>query len=156
MSAKYYNTSIRNLTYRLRRFKDYLSDLLEEVIREKEDVIISAVVDDQLFRRGVNGNDVKIWSYAPYTASTVKNKIWKGQPATRVTLRDTGAFHKSVYLVYDTNGFYLTSDDKKAEDLRKKYGNEIFRLTDKNLKRILDVHIRRELVKRLKQQLKQQ
>lgn len=156
MSAKYYNTSIRNLTYRLRRFKDSLDDMLEEIVREKEDVIISAVVDDQLFRRGVNGKDVKIWSYAPYAASTIKNKARKGQPTTRVTLRDTGAFHKSVYLVYDANGFYLTSDDKKAEDLRKKYGDEIFRLTDKNLKRILDVHIRRELAKRLKQQLKQQ
>ena len=154
MSQKYYNTSIRNLAYRLRRFKDSLEEQLAEIIREKEDVIISAVVDDQLFRRGVNGKDIKIWSYAPYTERTIQIKQKKGQPTTRVTLRDTGDFHKSVYLVQDAGGFYLTSEDKKVEHLREKYGNEIFRLTNKNLSRILDIHIRRELIKRLKQQLR--
>lgn len=154
MSQKYYNTSIRNLAYRLRRFKDSLDELLAEIIKEKEDVIISAVVDDQLFRRGVNGKDIKIWSYAPYAERTIQIKQKKGQPTTRVTLRDTGDFHKSVRLVQDAGGFYLTSEDKKVEHLRKKYGDEIFRLTNKNLGRILDAHIRRELIKRLKQQLR--
>ena len=154
MNTRYYNTSIRNLSYRLRKFKDSLDDMLEGIIREKEDIIISAVVDDQLFRRGVNGKDVKIWSYAPYAKSTIKAKKKKGQPTTRVTLRDTGDFHKSVYLVYGGNGFYLTSQDEKAKDLREKYGDEIFRLTNKNLTRILNVHIKKELIKRLRQQLR--
>lgn len=152
--TRYYNTSIRNLAYRLRQFKDSLDDMLEDIIREKEDIIISAVVDDQLFRRGITGSGIKIWSYAPYADSTIKAKKKKGQPTTRVTLRDTGVFHKSVHLVYTGEGFYLTSDDKKVDDLRKKYGNEIFRLTNDNLSRILNVHIRRELTKRLKQRLR--
>lgn len=154
MSPRYYNMSIRNLTYRLRKYKDSLSDILEEVIRDNENIIISAVVDDQLFRRGVNGNEIKIWSYAPYKPRTVSLKKQKGQPSTRVTLRDTGKFHKSVYLVYDGNGFYLTSQDKKVKALRKKYGDEIFKVSNKNLTRILNVHIKRELQKRLKQHIK--
>lgn len=152
--SRYYNTSIRNLEYRLRRFRDSLNDLLAEVVRDKEDVIVSAVVDDQLYRRGVNGKDVKIWSYAPYKLNTIAAKRKKGQPSTRVTLRDTGAFHRSVHLVYDGGGFYLTADDRKTEELVRKYGPGIFRLTDKNLNRILNVHIRRELIKRLRQSLR--
>lgn len=154
MSPRYYNLSLRNLAYRLRRFKDSLGEILEEIIMDNEGAIVSAVVDDQLFRRGVNGRDIKIWSYAPYKANTIKAKKKKGQPTTRVTLRDTGAFHRSVRLVYDGTGYYLVSDDKKADKLQTKYGPEILRLTDKNLSRILNVHIRRELVKRLRQQLR--
>lgn len=154
MSQRYYNASIKNLAYRLRKFKDSLGDNLEEIIKDKEDVIVSAIVDDQLFRRGITGKGIKISSYAPYAASTIAAKKKKGQPTTRVTLRDTGEFHKSVHVVYDAGGFYLKSDDAKAEELIQKYGADIFRLTNKNFNRILRVHIRRELVKRLKQQLK--
>lgn len=154
MSSRYYNTSIKNLAYRLGRFKDSLSDILEDVIADKAGVIISAVVDDQLYRRGVDGRDIKIWSYAPYADRTVEIKKEKGQPTTRVTLRDTGDFHNSVYMVIDDGGFYLTSDDEKVEELREKYGDRIFRLTNKNLNRILKTHIRPELTKRLKQYLR--
>lgn len=154
MALKRYNTTLRNLEYRLRKFKDYLPDLLEEVVRSKEEVIVSAIADDQLYRRGINGRGEKIMDYAPYAASTIKAKMRKGQPTTRVTLRDTGAFHESMFVVYDSEGFYITASDSKTPKLIKKYGDEIFRLTDTNFTRILRKHIRRELVKRLKKAIK--
>ena len=153
MSQRYYNTSIKNLEYRLRKFKDSLGSILEDVIRSKEDIIVSAVADDQLFRRGITGRGVKISSYAPYAQRTIEAKKKKGQPTTRVTLRDTGKFHKAMHIIYDSGGLRITSDDKKTPELVEKYGADIFRLTDKNLNRILHVHIRRELIKQLKQQL---
>ena len=155
MAVKKYNTTFRNLEYRLRRFKDSLPGLLEDIIRDKESVIISAIADDQLFRRGVNGVDVKIMDYAPYSPRTIKRKNKKGQPTTRVTLRDTGEFHESMFIVFEPDGFYVTSNDDKMPYIVKKYGEEIFRLTDKNLTRILNSHIRKELVKRLKLAIKQ-
>ena len=154
MTIKRYNATLRNLEYRLRAFKDSLPTLLEDIVRSKEDVIVSAIANDQLYRRGINGNGEKIMDYMPYTARTIKNKKRKGQPTTRVTLRDTGAFHESMYVVFDSEGFYITSDDEKAQYLVKKYGREIFRLTDKNFTRIIRSHIRKELVKRLKQAIK--
>lgn len=150
MVTKRYNASLRNLEYRLRRFKDSLPAMLEDIIRDKEDVIVSAVADDQLFRRGINGKGIKIMSYAPYKPRTIEIKKKKGQPTTRVTLRDTGDFHNSMYVVFDSEGFYITSSDEKTLGLVEKYGEEIFRLTDKNLTRILRSHVRKELVKRIK------
>lgn len=155
MAIKRYNATLRNLEYRLRAFKDSLPMLLEDIVHDKEDVIVSAIADDQLYRRGINGKGRKIMDYMPYTAGTIKNKKRKGQPTTRVTLRDTGAFHESMYVVFDSEGFYITASDEKTQGLVEKYGEEIFRLTDKNFTRIIRSHIRKELVKRLKRAIKQ-
>lgn len=154
MAIKRYNATLRNLEYRLRNFKDSLPELLEDVVHSVEDVIVSAIADDQLYRRGVNGKDEKIMSYAPYTPRTIKAKKKKGQPTTRVTLRDTGTFHESMFVVFDSEGFYITSDDEKTPYLVKKYGETIFRLTDKNFNRIIKSHIKKELTKRLKQAIR--
>lgn len=148
---KKYNTSIRNLEFRLRAFKEQIPSMLEEVVRSKEDVIISYIKDDQLYRRGVNGEDIKIWSYAPYAPSTIARKKKKGQPTTRVTLKDTGAFYEGMHLVFEPDGFYVTSSNKVTPFLKKRYGETIFRLTDKNLTKLLQSHIRKEFVKRIKQ-----
>ena len=154
MAIKRYNATLRNLEYRLRAFKDSLPMLLEDVVRSKEDVIVSAIADDQLYRRGINGKGEKIMDYMPYTAKTIKNKRKKGQPTTRVTLRDTGAFHESMFVVFDSEGFYITASDEKTQDLVEKYGKEIFRLTNKNFTRIIRSHIRKELTKRLKREIR--
>lgn len=155
MAIKRYNATLRNLEYRLRKFKDSLPMLLEDIIRDKEDVIVSAIADDQLYRRGINGKGIKIMDYMPYTSKTIEIKNKKGQPTTRVTLRDTGAFHESMHVVFDSEGFYITSSDEKTPELVEKYGEEIFRLTDKNFTRIIRSHIRKELIKRLKRAIKE-
>ena len=154
MAIKRYNATLRNLEYRLRAFKDSLPMLLEDIVSDKEDVIVSAIADDQLYRRGINGKGEKIMDYMPYTAKTIKNKRKKGQPTTRVTLRDTGAFHESMFVVFDSEGFYITASDEKTQDLVEKYGKEIFRLTNKNFTRIVRSHIRKELTKRLKRAIR--
>lgn len=154
MAIKRYNATIRNLTYRLRAYRDSLPMLLENAIRSKESAIVSAIADGQLYRRGINGHGEKIMDYRPYAPRTIKNKKRKGQPTTRVTLRDTGAFHRAMRVVFDSEGFYVTSGDYKTEKLTKKYGATIFRLTDKNLTRILRSHVRKELAKQLKQAIK--
>lgn len=154
MAVKRYNATLRNLEYRLRKFRDYLPMMLEDIIMDKEDVIVSAIANDQLYRRGINGKGVKIMSYAPYTETTKKIKAKKGQPTTRVTLRDTGAFHESMFVVFDSEGFHVTASDDKTQALVEKYGDNIFRLTDKNLTRIVRSHVRKELVKRIKQTIR--
>lgn len=159
MSQRYYNASIRNLEYRLRRFKERLPEFLEDIIYEVEEIIVSAIADDQLYRRGVTGKDVKIASYAPYAETTKRIKRILGQPTTRVTLKDTGDFHGAMRVVFDDEypgGFYVTSDDEKVQMLVEKYGPEIFRLTNKNFTRIVNIHIRRRLQKRLQQELRKQ
>lgn len=151
--TRYYNTSLRNLQYRLRRFKDDLNKHLEDIILSKEEEIINIVTQEQLFKEGINGKGIKIMDYQPYRPSTIKAKIRKGQPTNRVTLRDTGEFYKSMFLVFESDGFYITSSDDKTKYLIKKYGEEIFRITDNNLTKLLREHIRKELVNRIKKEL---
>lgn len=156
--TKYYNASIRNLTNRLRKIKDSLPNYLEDAVWDSEQAIVSAIFNDQLYRRGINGKDVKIMSYAPYKASTIKNKRRKGQPTTRVTLRDTGDFAGEGFVKFvdgPSGGFAVTSADWKTEKLVGKYGPEIFRLTNKNFNRILNTHIRKRLAYYIKHGLEE-
>lgn len=151
MAINRYNATLRNLEYRLRTFRDNLPLYLEDAVMAKEKEIVSAIADDQLYRRGINGREEKIMDYAPYAPRTIVEKMRKGQPTTRVTLRDTGEFHRSMFVVFDSDGFYVTSNDEKAKWLIQKYGETIFRLTNKNFTRLVRVHVRREIAKRLRQ-----
>lgn len=150
---KYFNTSISSLTYRLRCFKDILNQELKDEILKHEDVIISMVVESQLYDLGITGQGKEIASYAPYAPSTIKYKKKKNQPTTRVTLKDSGDFYKSLRVVFDNNGFYITSSDDIAPLLIKKYGSTILRLSDENLKRLLNEYIRPGLREKLKSTL---
>lgn len=129
---------MRNLTYKLRAFKDILEDCLVECIQQDEKLLVSYVRDIQLYERGENGkaagdglgNGQVIWDYAPYAPRTIKNKKRAGQPADRVTLKKSGDFYRGMYVHVDEDGFSIESSDWKADTLRKKYGKEIMRLSD--------------------------
>ena len=71
----------------------------------------------------------------------------------RVALKDTGEWYKSLRLIYDVDGFYLTSTDDKNKYLKDKYGPKILKLTKENLKNIIYKYIRPELSVKLKEYL---
>lgn len=150
---QYFNASIRNLVYRLRKFKDILNDELKNEIMKHEDVIIQMVVRDQLYDQGIEGRGISIMSYQPYTARTMQIKQKKGQPYDRVTLRDTGEFYSSLHVEFDDDGFYVTSTDDKAKYLLARYGKTIFRLTNQNFTELLRNYIRPELQQKLKEKI---
>ena len=148
--ANYFNLSLRNLIYRLRKYKDILDDeLRDEIIRNKE-VILKMITEEQLYNLGIEGRGIEIWSYQPYTANTVRRKHKAGQPYNRVTLKDTGKFYSSLNIRFDNKGFYVTSSDEKANALLERYGKTIFRLTDENLKILLNDYIRPSLKEKFK------
>lgn len=153
-ATKYYNGSIRNLVYRLRKFKYILEQELKDEILKHEEVIVNMIAEEQLFEQGIEGRGIKIMSYQPYKPSTIKRKLKKGQPTDRVTLRDTGEFHASLHVEFDEGGFYVASTDDKAKYLLDRYGKTIFRLTNENLKVLLNDYIRPELYSKLKAYIK--
>lgn len=154
MAIRYFNTSIRNLAWRLRKFDEILGKELVNEIMAHEKEIIEAVVQNQLYERGINGKEVEIMSYEPYRPRTIKRKKRKGQPYNRVTLKDTGEWYDSLRLVYDVDGFFITSTDEKNKYLKKKYGPLILRLTNENLSMILNKYIRPNLKIKLEKYLK--
>lgn len=150
---RYYNTSLRNLIYRLRRFRDILDAELPSIIAELEPVILSMVTDNQLYEKGINSKGISIHTYRPYKPSTVRQKLRKGQPVDRVTLRDTGKFYNSLFLVSDSQGFYIDSTDPKAKDLLAKYNPNVLALTRSNFNILLNEFVKPRLQQRLNSKL---
>ena len=150
---QYFNASIKNLVYRLRKFKDILDEELKDEIMKHEDVIVQMVTQEQLYEKGIEGRGTEIMSYQPYTARTIRIKQKKGQPYDRVTLKDTGEFYNSLHVEFDDEGFYVTSTDDKAKYLLARYGKTIFRLTDENFSELLSNYIKPSLQEKLKERL---
>lgn len=145
--ARYYNASIRNLVYRLRKFKPVLEGYLKEEVENREDFLVSCI---QLqLDMGLDGyyDEIK----PPYAPRTIQNKIRKGQPTNRVTLKDTGKFYNSLHVDFDNDGFRIVSNDEKAKYLLAKYGNAIFRLQNEDISRFLRIYIRPVLAERMKE-----
>jgi len=146
-----YNLSLKNLETRLKAFQDYIPEMLKDIVQSKADIIVETITHEQLYKEGITGSGEKIADFKPYRPSTVKRKRKKHQPYTRVTLKDSGSFYRQAYLICEADGFYITSRSKVTPFLTKKYGQNIFKLTSKNLTKILNEHIRKEFVKRIKQ-----
>lgn len=135
-----YTGKIEKLIHLLKSFDAIKA--LKQSISSAENVITEAISEEQLFKKGINGDNVSIMSYKPYAPRTIKNKIRKGQPYNRVTLRDSGNFHRSFYLVCKEDSFYVDAMDPKTEELLKKYGNSVLKITPENFKEIMQRYIK--------------
>lgn len=135
---KYYQTSLKNLIYRLRSLNQPgIIEALKEGVAENETVILDLVREDQLYGAGVNGRDIPIWSYSPYTQVTIRTKLEKQQPADRVTLCDTRAFYNSMQIAFTEKGFYIEASTSYTPDILEKYGHEVLRLTNEHFNLIV-------------------
>ena len=142
--------AIESMIMRVRELRGAIDEEMRAAVAEYSDIIIDMVANDQLYERGINGRGVEISSYEPYHMSTIRIKLKKGQPVDRVTLRDTGRFHRSFKLRTDAEGFYIEPTDGKTEMLKNRYGSLILRLSPDNVSELLRGYIRPYLVKRLK------
>lgn len=124
--------------------------IVKKLVSKDSDDIVDFNTDNQLFDKGINndGTDVE----PAYTKLTVSIKKQKGQPTNRVTLKDTGSFHKKFFLDAEKDGFRIDSTDSKTDDLVEKYGKKIFGLTD-NSKGKVSLLLKKDLIKQLKKKL---
>lgn len=144
---KYYNASMRNLVYRLRKFKPILEQCLKEEIENHADILCQWTRERLWI--GLDGYLKSI--KPPYAQRTIKKKLRKGQPVDRVTLRDTGEFYASFYIEFDADGFRVVSNDEKAKFLLAKYGEQILRISNGDFNYFIREYIRPILMKRLKE-----
>lgn len=119
---------IVSLIDKLRSARAELLDIAVEVIDDSEEEIIT-LNQDQLFAgETADGKEIS----PQYTPFTIAIKKRKGQPFDRVTLLDTGSFYGKMKIKTIGQILDISSDDPKTPLLLKKYGEEIFGLTEEN------------------------
>lgn len=122
---------ISTIVKNLQRYKATLPGLVLDCVRLHEHTILDLNTQDQLFDKGVTREGQPI--EPPYQQLTVSIKRQTGQPTDRVTLKDTGDFHQSFFIAYGGDSFSIGATDSKARKIERKYGSEIYGLTDSNL-----------------------
>ena len=144
-------TIFQPLIQKLDRLKKTgVTNLVRQVVKEESEVILNYNTDKQLEDKGVGYDNKKL--KPKYKRITVSIKQRKGQPSDRVTLKDTGAFHKSFTLNAFSDFFTITATNNKTDKLVEKYGEKIFGLTIPNKNRVAR-DLRPKLIQKLKRRL---
>lgn len=146
---------IQDLRNRVASFSKELASgrAFQNIVKAHEAAIVQMNAEDQLFFEGINSLGVNIMSYAPYAPLTKWIKANKHQPTNRVTLRDTGDFHRSFYVVAGSESFEITASDEKTEALKLKYGKEIFGLTEESRDELATKYLYPELLEQAKKEI---
>ena len=126
-------------------------EIAKKIVRDNDNILIDMNAQDQLYAKGVNRLGVRIDEYQPYRPLTIQVKIEKRQPYDRVTLKDTGEFYDSLYVETAEDRFYIKASDEKTNWLIKKYGAEIFGLTNDSLAEFINDYVKDEAYNRVKE-----
>lgn len=126
-------------------------EIAKKIVRDNDNILIDMNAQDQLYAKGVNRLGVRIDEYQPYQPLTIQVKIEKRQPYDRVTLKDTGEFYDSFYVETAEDRFYIKASDEKTNWLIKKYGAEIFGLTNDSLAEFINDYVKDEAYNRVKE-----
>lgn len=95
----------------------------------------------QLFDQGEDSREVQLSDIGgTYAPSTIRIKARKGQPSNRVTLKDTGDFHKTFEVIVKPNAnFTIIADtDKDGTDLTNRWGSDIVGLQKDNIDLVMN------------------
>ena len=126
-------------------------EIAKKIVRDNDNILIDMNAQGQLYAKGVNRLGVRIDEYQPYRPLTIQVKIEKRQPYDRVTLKDTGEFYDSFYVETAEDQFYIKASDEKTNWLIKKYGAEIFGLTNDSLAEFINDYVKDEAYNRVKE-----
>lgn len=121
-------------------------DSLRQSIEKFDFVITDYIVNKQLFRQGIDGNNKKLKGYE---RTTINYKIRRNQPIDRTTLMDEGYFHESVTIDAYDDRFEVSSDVNHATYLIKRYGQDILKPSKENMKEFFEVYYIPQLKQRL-------
>jgi len=124
-----------------------IEQIYQKILKKMEEQIIDLNTEMQLFKKGIDSDGQPL--PMPYAQRTIAHKKSEGQPIDRITLRDTGAFHRGFFVQYRKGFFQLYSKDDKAKKLEQEWGEEIFGLTDESIGFIIP-----EIIERLQDDIR--
>lgn len=126
--------NLDDLLRELRSFDSNAEEIAVHTARLFEAEILDMNTEDQLFSRGEDSKGASLGKYAPLTISIKKGL---GQPTNRVTLKDTGDFHRSFFARFVGKYITIGATDSKAYKLETKYSKDIFGLSDNNVQELI-------------------
>lgn len=128
--------SIKNMVRALRDFDNNAEKIIIQVSKQFESEILDMNTEEQLFKKGIDSDGDSLGKYAPLT---VQIKSGLGQPTDRVTLKDTGDFHRSFFARFVGKNIAIGANDEKADKLEDRYTSSIYGLTDDNLQEVIEL-----------------
>lgn len=105
-----------------------IDEFLKEAIQENEAELADLNITQLQQGKDHEGDDID----PAYTPFTKQIKAFKGQPTDKVTLEDTGDFYAGMFAEVRGKKVLFGSDDSKTTKIVKKYGGQVFGLTDEN------------------------
>lgn len=142
--------AVENIARAFERLQSDLPKIFVDVMRDNaayiEDLNISQL------EQGIDSEGQRITP--PYSVITKQIKRAKRQPYDRVTLKDTGDFHRSLFLTGGRDAFFqIGSSDDKAEKLQRKYGKDILGLNEQSRQEVIEEILLPEMLIKIRQQL---
>lgn len=129
------NEAVQSMIDSLKSFEELKDQILIDLVKDNEKAVFQMNVD-QLY----SGVDAEGKEISPaYKPSTIKRKKKKGDPHDRVTTRDEGDHHESIFAEYRTDEFELDAADFKRKYLVKKYGDKLYGLTEENIEKLINL-----------------
>lgn len=110
---------------------------LETTIRSFDFVLKDYVINKQLFREGVDGNNVKL---PGYRRTTIRLKIAKGDPVDRTTLRDSGEFYSHIQVDAFSDRFEVSSNVSHDVHIIKRYGKDVLKISNENIQEFMQTY----------------
>ncbi|MDR2511956.1 MAG: hypothetical protein LBC89_05810, partial [Bacteroidales bacterium] len=124
--------TIADMVERLKNLN--IKELASEVAEQRKEAINNQI-RIQLEQQHTSGNNLKIGVYESKKYVRWKNKQPDISPffnSKDVDLFLTGAFQKKIRTSVNGDEYDITSDDKKTEFLKERYGSEILELSDES------------------------
>ena len=111
-------------------FDMILFEVFRKSIHEERLVLKDYIIERQLFDKGIDGNKV---SLGGYSRTTIRMKLALGQPADRVTLKDTGEFHAKIEISAFLDYFEVSSNVTHDKFIFAQYNKDVLKISDDNM-----------------------
>jgi hypothetical protein len=110
-------STIREVFKVVANFEQSQQKIMTDCITDTSELILDANRSQMMLGLDKEGNKI----LPEYTPFTIEIKKEKGQPTDRVTLKDTGDFHREMFMKVDSTSIFIDSNDEKTEKILKKY-----------------------------------
>lgn len=118
----------------IEKLKKEIHNQLKLTIEFNGSFIVQKIKEEQLFKKGEDGNEKKLKGYSRFT---IRYKLAKGQPTDRTTTRDTEKFHNSITIDATPQYFLVSSNVPYDKWIVKQYGKDILKVNNDNLREFL-------------------